>query len=234
MRYAVKRKLNIDRTEVCCEVCGKIFKGLKALRSHNTQIHAQKINPTGKKRGKPVGTNAWNYGLNKETDDRVLKNSISVSEAIQQKIKDGTYARPKHSHEFKQKTSERMSLNNPGGRCKWYTVSGKRVQGLYEKQFAEALDTENLDWIKIETNNHLFRYEKDGLIKSYSPDFYIKEYDLYVEIKGFWWGDDERKMQLVKEQHDDKRLVVIFGKNKLDIICNSIRELLPEEPLWSW
>ena len=80
----------------------------------------------------------------------------------------------------------------------------------------------------------LFKYNSNGITKSYAPDFYIPNFDLYVEIKGFWWGDDENKMKTIKSQHGDKNLVVILGKSKLDYICENIRKLLPLEPVWSW
>jgi hypothetical protein len=41
-------------------------------------------------------------------------------------------------------------------------------------------------------------------------------------------------MLAIKEQHSDKRLIVILGKEKLDVICKNIRINLPLEPVWSW
>lgn len=67
-----------------------------------------------------------------------------------------------------------------------------------------------------------------------TPDFYLPQFILYVEIKGFWWGDDEVKMKLVKQQHHDKNVVIIFGRDKLDYLCEDIKNRLPLEPVWSW
>ncbi len=130
--------------------------------------------------------------------------------------------------------SEKQSLNNSGGKSKWFDVAGKRVQGTYEKQFAEQLEVEGILWEKVKTNNHIFKYVWEGKVRSYAPDFYLSELNLYVEIKGFWWGNDENKMIAVKEQHADKNLVVIFGKEQLDDVCINIKERLPVKPLWTW
>lgn len=69
--------------------------------------------------------------------------------------------------------------------------------------------------------------------KRYTPDFYLFEYDLYIEIKGYWWNNDEEKMIKVRNNHKDKNLVVIFGKDKLDNICKNIKSIL-KEPYWTW
>lgn len=184
--------------------------------------------------GRPKGIDAWNKGLTKDTDGRVRQNSDSVSKTLREKVSNGTYIPRRMCASARQILSEKQSLNNSGGKSKWFDVAGKRVQGTYEKQFAEQMEVESILWKKIKTNNHIFKYIMGGKIRSYAPDFYLSELDLYVEIKGFWWGNDEDKMVAVKEQHSDKRLVVLFGKEKLDEICENIRERLPLEPLWAW
>ena len=57
---------------------------------------------------------------------------------------------------------------------------------------------------------------------------------MYIEIKGFWWGDDLEKMKCIRDQHIDKKLVVVFGKQKLNEICENIKEKISLEPVWSW
>ena len=184
--------------------------------------------------GHPKGKPAWNKGLNKHIDDRVRKNGESVSKTQQLQIATGTYVPRLNGEEARAKTSERMSLHNPGGRTKWYKVNGISVQGTYERDFALALENQLIKWEKIKTNNHLFKYEKNGKIKSYAPDIFIPSMNLYVEIKGYWWGDDENKMKLVKEQHEDKNVIILFGRKKLDFIIEDIKKNLPLEPVWSW
>jgi predicted nuclease of restriction endonuclease-like RecB superfamily len=185
-------------------------------------------------RGHKVGTPAWNKGLTKETSESVKQYSESLSKTWQKQIQEGSYVPRKMGNKARLELSELQSLHNRGGKSKWYEIDGQKVQGTYEKQFAEQLVKEGIDWEKIKTNNHLFKYKVDGKIKSYAPDFYIPSMNLYVEIKGFWWGDDETKMKTIRDQCKDKKVIVIFGKEKLDSICKSIKELLPLEPVWLW
>lgn len=49
----------------------------------------------------------------------------------------------------------------------------------------------------------------DGKVRSYTPDFYLPKENIYLEIKGYWWGDDKRKMEIVVETYKDTKFVII-------------------------
>jgi len=38
---------------------------------------------------------------------------------------------------------------------------------------------------------------------------YLPDYDVFVEVKGFWWGDDKEKMKIVFETYPDKHIMVV-------------------------
>ena len=66
-------------------------------------------------------------------------------------------------------------------------------------------------------------YEQDKIQyipkpRTYTPDFYIKEGDFYVETKGRFFATDRTKHLLIKEQHPDIdiRFVFLNAKNRLD------------------
>lgn len=109
------------------------------------------------------------------------------------------------SEEARQQLSKRMSENNPGGKCKWFEIDGKKVQGTWELNFAKHCNENGIDWNRCKP----WKYVIDGKTKSYTPDFYIPSKDLYVEIKGRWWGEDRRKMDCVIEQHPDKNILIL-------------------------
>lgn len=121
----------------------------------------------------------------------------------------GFFAGKKHSNETKRKISERLSVNNKGGRAKWYDVAGQRVQGTWERDIASKLEDLGISWVKLKTNKDTLKYVMNGKERSYTPDFYLPEFDMYLEIKGFWWGDDREKMRIVLETHKDKRIVIV-------------------------
>lgn len=146
---------------------------------------------------------AWNKGLTKETDKRVAQYGTTISKNTK-----GKKGRP-HTQETKQKISKIASVNNKGGKCKWYQVAGQKVQGTWEKNVALKLEEFGIKWEKIKTNNHTFEYLMNNKIRSYSPDFYLVDLDIYLEIKGRWWGNDREKMDIVTSTYPDKKILVI-------------------------
>lgn len=215
-----------------CNECEYSASTRQSVTSHWWRQHTL----TGKTHiaGRKDGCIAWNKGMSKEDHPSLMIASQKISATLLDGYASGRILPVPQSESVRAATSERMSLHNPGGRTKWYKVYGISVQGTYERDFAEALVAQNISWEKVKTNNHIFKYVKDDKIKSYAPDFYLSEMNLYVEIKGFWWGDDENKMLCVKEQCSNKNVVVIFGRSKLDAIISDIKKNLPLEPVWSW
>jgi Fe-S-cluster containining protein len=76
---------------------------------------------------------------------------------------------------------ERYSASSVSGRCKIYDYNGTKLKGSWELLFAKWLDLVSIKW----TNNVTgFSYEWNGN-RTYFPDFYLPEYDVYIEIKGY-------------------------------------------------
>ncbi len=216
-----------------CPFCNGSYSN-RSIRSHIWRAHAEGKDHNSHKDYVKGTREAWNKGLTNETDERLKAQSERTKEKYKTGELIGTFVGRKHSVESIEKISVSKSLNNKGGRSKWFDVNGVKVQGTYEKQLAEKLIELNIDFEKIKTNNHLFRYEKDGKHRSYAPDFYLKEYDIYIEVKGYWWGDDERKMKILKEKYYDLRMIVIFGKEKLDFLCTDFKNNINSFKFWDW
>lgn len=71
-------------------------------------------------------------------------------------------------------------------------------------------------------NKVKFEYESKKFIyipkpRTYTPDFYIIESDIYIEAKGHLDKADRVKMALIKEQHKDLdiRFVFMNARNKI-------------------
>ena len=67
-----------------------------------------------------------------------------------------------------------------------------------------------------------FEYEQKKLTyipkpRTYTPDFYLPEQDIYIEAKGHLDKGDRVKMQLIKEQYPDLdiRFVFVRARNKI-------------------
>ena len=123
-------------------------------------------------------------------------------------IKYGT-ARLRMGDDARKRTSIRQSLHNNGGKCKWFQVSGQMLQGTWERNLALKFNELQIEWRKLQVNKDVWPYVIDGKLKNYTPDFYLPEYDVYLDPKGYWWGNDKRKIEEVKRQHADKHLIIL-------------------------
>jgi hypothetical protein len=126
--------------------------------------------------------------------------SWKLSDTAREKIIESN-KRQVWSIERREKHSNAMRLavkNNPEsysssnrGRTKQIIVDGLKLQGQWEVDF--------YNWCK-ETDIHVerptqgFPYEWNGL-RTYYPDFYLPELDLFVEVKGYEIDRDRAKWQ---------------------------------------
>lgn len=219
-----------------CNICFEYFSkyGIKQHIYLTHELTLEERKERSKRFYKYKPRKAWNKGLTKESDSRVRKNAESLSETINKQIQNGTYIKRSMGVEARKRLSIEQSLHNRGGKSKWFEVNNQKVQGTYELLFAQKLEQQQIKWERIKLHNHIFKYEMDNKIKSYTPDFYLPELNLYVEIKGHWWGNDENKMKKIKHQHFDKNVIILFGLEKIKDICEDIKTKLLKEPFWAW
>ncbi|HEY6435359.1 MAG TPA: hypothetical protein VIY47_02125, partial [Ignavibacteriaceae bacterium] len=131
---------------------------------------------------------AWNKGITKDKDPRIAK--YAEKNSIRLLGKPGH----KHTEESKQKIRKsKQDLYASGwepvcGRCKKYPYQKNdgeiiTVDGTWELRFCKYLDAQNLTWRR---NKKRFPYIKpNGIASTYQPDFYVEEWQCYVEIKGY-------------------------------------------------
>lgn len=166
---------------------------------------------------------AWNKGLTKETDPRVKQYSETYSE----RIKSGKIQTVNRSWSDEEKANlsikmKEIAKNNPNsykggynrGRCKTYNYKGHTFIGSWELDFAKWCDDNNIRWSVPDTP---FLYEWNGK-RSYYPDFYLNDFDLYIEIKGYETERDLAKWDSVKN------LLVIKSK-EIKLIRNNLFSL---------
>jgi hypothetical protein len=188
----MKQYYQINEKWICKE-CNREFSSRQATTSH---IHRSHTNPGVAYGGHQKGSPAWNQGLK----------GVQVSPM---KGKPGTFTGRKHTDESKRKISEKLSVNNKGGRAKWYEVAGQKVQGTWERNVALKFEELGVKWKKLKTNRDTLEYIMDGKLRHYTPDFYLPDYNVLLEVKGHWWGRDREKMDIVLETHKDKNIVIV-------------------------
>lgn len=160
------------------------------------------------------GYKAWNKGLNK-SDARVNAIALKVSITMKEKFRTGVLKPRSPTDEERCATSIRMSTMNPGGKSKWFLSCGKKVQGTWELRVSEILNKFGIEWTKPGSISYIF----DGKNKTYTPDLFIPEIQKFLEIKGYWWGNDKLKMKLVCEQNPDFALKLkIIERNEFDAL----------------
>lgn len=128
------------------------------------------------------------------------------TETIRRRIASGELKVEGHPHteEMKKHLSEKRiaymeSHGNYG--LKWYIVNRIKVQGTWEKKFAEYLVEKNIQ----------FERRRLKFLGShvYTPDFYCKKENVYFEVKGFRRDRDIYKMYLVLDEHPNIHIKMI-------------------------
>jgi len=163
----------------------------KGLTKDDKRVAAYaKTNSENYKNGKNVG---WCQGLTKDTDERISKLSNKISETVKTKIENDEW---------------HLSFSH----SRIYEYKGIKFHGKWELNYAKYLDEKNTKW---ERPVEKFPYFFDEKKRYYTPDFYLPDENLYIEIKGYPTDKDYAKWK-----NFPHKLKVIFGKDlyKMGII----------------
>lgn len=130
----------------------------------------------------------------------------------------------KHSLETKSKLSliRVNSLNEKAFYSKRTNYHGITLDSSYEVIVAKSLDENNIKWIRPKP----IKWSDDKIIRRYIPDFYLIDYNVYLDPKNnYLIVKDKRKIELV-EKYNNVRIIVL-DKNSLtwDKILNKILEV---------
>jgi predicted nuclease of restriction endonuclease-like RecB superfamily len=83
------------------------------------------------------------------------------------------------------------------------------MDSSWEHICATKMDEVGIAWIRGEEDMHLHYYTPKGNRKrKYIPDFYLPDFDLYLEIKGFYTMAARHKMADVQRRNDVNILMV--------------------------
>ena len=225
--------------EFVCKYCGKECKNTNSLKNHERLC---KSNPNRQespfvKYNKTKG-DVWNKGLTKETDERVRRNGESISNLYKSgKIKNWCDGLTKDTDKRLLKMSEKISdtvlenvkndnWHNSFGKSKIVKYKGIKFHGNWEVEFAKFLDTHNIEW---ERNTQKFEYSFENKTHHYTPDFYLPEFDLFIEIKGY---PTQRDFCKWNDFPNDKRLNIYFGDELYDLnIVDEYKDVYKSVPL---
>jgi len=87
------------------------------------------------------------------------------------------------------------------------------MRSSWEIAYAKYLDRQRIKWIYESKTFDLGE-------TTYTPDFYLPEQDLYIEIKGYWREDALKKFKIFKKLYKNIKLSILEKKElqKLGII----------------
>lgn len=206
--------------EYICRYCGRICKNDNSLRNHERLC---KENPDRQilvsnfikwneyRKGKNLQKSSNQYIKAKE-----LGLEYHISDETKEKLSNARKGKI-HTEEHKEKLSKIMkdvAKDNPNysfSKNKYFKkeiINGFRMDSSWESIFANYLNKNDIKWVK---NKKPFRYIFENEEHSYYPDFYLEDFNLYIEIKGQETEKDLAKYKSVKDlivlkQNDIKKI----------------------------
>ena len=96
-----------------------------------------------------------------------------------------------------------------GGRGKGGYVNGIWMDSTWEIELANRLNSLSINWER-DTGKHRLTYtDVNGEERKYYPDFYLPDYDVYVEVKGYWTSETKQKMNSVIERNEQVKIIIL-------------------------
>lgn len=211
-----------------CKFCGRVCKNANSLRNHERLC---KENPDRDLRSIEnlrkgayewqLNHAAWNKGLTKETDERLKKASETYNNNFKAGLFKASFKGKRHTEEYKAYMSEVAKRRHLGG---WHTSKSIEYNGVildseYEFCVAKELDENNIKW---ERPSPLLWKDENLNEHRYYPDFYLPEYNVYLDPKNDYLINnkskrfgitDVEKIDKVEKQNGIK--IVILDKNNL-------------------
>ena len=201
-----------------CIYCDKLCKNKNSLAQH--EIRCNK-NPNKLNKFQQ----AWNKGLTKETDYRIAKISNSVKKAWDDgKFNDVKWENNSHPHseETKQRLRDVAIERGLGGYTynKSHEYNGIYFDSKWEVAVAKSLDQNNIRWIRPD---RLFYIDNENKQRYYYPDFYLPDYDIYLDPKndyllkynhsGHKYNDTDKINWVMKQNNV---IIIILTKSELN------------------
>ena len=170
------------------------------MLKYNSLMHS--FDPV--ERSEKISKSLSNKSHTKEHHEKITKS----------KIKNGNL---KHTQETKEKIrrSVTTTLNSPDfdksklvnhtkSNLKQGYYKGFYCRSSYEKLFVDFCEEYSIELLSAENNDYAIKYESNGKIKTYFPDFYLVNFDLLIEIKPitmYNYGDNPIKFQEANKKY---------------------------------
>jgi hypoxanthine phosphoribosyltransferase len=84
-----------------------------------------------------------------------------------------------------------------------------------EKEFADILDFYHIDWV-YEPRSFALKWQDEKVVEMFTPDFYLPELDLYVELTTLRQKlvtEKNRKLKRLRQLHPDVNITLLYKKD---------------------
>lgn len=194
----------ILNNEYTCTICNKKTSNKKSILSHYWYNHTE--DGIQCRKNKNIGRIAWNRGLTKETNDVIARYAKKLSQINQGKP--GCI----HTEKTKKIIQFHAYKNKLGGHTSKHRVSYEKngkiinLHSSYEYIVAKSLDSNNIEWTRPP---YFWWYDVNDIKHRYYPDFYLPEYDIYLDPKNpYLISKDAEKITRVCIQNNIRILVL--------------------------
>jgi hypothetical protein len=206
---------------------GSLFAHQKVCSNNPNRIKYKR----SPKAGRQKGCIAWNKGKNnielygvKKAYELKEKSSAAIKKSFAENGSTWSKMTKKQQHAFRE--AHRIAINKryedgwlpKAGRCKKIVFKSLyagtvTVDGSWELELANYLEKNKIKWLR---NKERFLYINEKGSKSYyTPDFYLIDYNIFIEVKGY-----ETEKDRCKWKHFTKKLNV-FKINEIKKIKNN-------------
>lgn len=167
-----------------CSFCNLVFRTRRELEKHRRETK----HPTNQ---------GWSKGLTKETDERVMR----ISKSISKSLKEGyAFGRLKITDEMKRTLSIKRKdflAKNPEKHPNRIVCNTKEHM-TYPEQLVN-------DWLlskkyKFESQFHWQYIRKDGTLHQRYVDFHVEDFKLFIEVDGNYWHKDAKDIDEAKDE----------------------------------
>jgi very-short-patch-repair endonuclease len=187
----------LDHDDLYCKYCNKLCKNKNSLAQH--EIRCSK-NTSALKVQVPenfISQKPWNKGLTKDSDIRVAKLTDKVTETLQQKVSAGW----KPFFATKAYWTEEAKAKRSADKIEFYREHPEKHPNrilasnnvmTYPEQLAA-------DWLTKNNINYVYQYKTSFENKSRFVDFFLVDYNMYLEIDGEYWHAKSEDVDRAKD-----------------------------------
>lgn len=216
----------LDHDDLYCKFCGRECKNKNSLAQH--ELRCQK-NPNRKafinQNFNGYNHPSWKTGLTKETDERVMRNSIAISEAMKKKVQEGfkpAFARDDY-------WTEKRRLEQSIRKKTLYKEHpekhpNRKVASNNKRTYIEQVA---FDWLVEHNIEFIEKYETVFYDGKRFVDFYLPSRNLYIELDGEYWHSsckdrDDRKDKYAKEIQNINTLRISSKESIINVLEDNL------------